>query len=200
VSTTEQRPEGGPPAAEAVVITRYPNRRFYDRSRGKYVTLQDIEETVRGGATVTVRDSKTGEELTRAVLTQIILEHHPERMELFPVAILHQLIRANDLVLGLLRDYLRQSLTYVEMAQSAALNPLAAPLHWMRTFLPGLPVLTPGAAGLSPASAGAAEALALRVAELERRLAELQAGPPPAPAEKAAKLARRGKKPKPRKP
>jgi polyhydroxyalkanoate synthesis repressor PhaR len=193
VSTTEQRPEGGPPAGEAVVITRYPNRRLYDRSRGKYVTLQDIEETVRGGATVTVRDSKTGEDLTRAVLTQIILEHHPERMELFPVAILHQLIRANDLVLGLLRDYLRQSLTYVEMAQSATLNPLAAPLHWMRTFLPGLPVPAPGAAG-------AAEALALRVAELERRLAELQAAPEPVPGKKGAKPGPRRKKPKPRKP
>jgi polyhydroxyalkanoate synthesis repressor PhaR len=189
VATTEQRPEGEPPSPAVVQITRYPNRRLYDRSRGKYVTLQEVAETVRGGATVTVRDSKTGEDLTRSVLTQIILEHHPERMELFPVAILHQLLRANDLVLGLLRDYLRQAQPYLEMMQSAPFNPFAAPLDWVRRFLPGPP---PPPAG--PPQAAAADALSQRVAELERRLAELQA-PAAAPGESPTA---RAKKTRPR--
>ena len=108
--------EGPPPDGPAVIV-RYPNRRLYDRSEGRYVTLQDVEEKVRRGLTVTVRDSKTGDDLTRAVLTQILLERHPERMALFPVSFLHLAIRANDAMLGLLTEYVRQSLAYAELLQ-----------------------------------------------------------------------------------
>jgi polyhydroxyalkanoate synthesis repressor PhaR len=161
-------PEGPLPGGPAVIV-RYPNRRLYDRSEGRYVTLPDVEEKVRRGLTVTVRDSKTGEDLTRAVLTQILLERHPERMELFPVPFLHLAIRANEAMLGLLTEYVRQSLTYAELLQHAApVNPLLAPQAWLRAFLP--------AAGV--------DAIASRLAELERRLDQLRAGggepaPPP---------------------
>jgi polyhydroxyalkanoate synthesis regulator protein len=57
MTATEQRPEGGPAEAEPVPITRYPNRRLYDRSQGRYVTLPEIAELVRRGKTVSVRDS-----------------------------------------------------------------------------------------------------------------------------------------------
>ena len=107
----------GPAADGPAVIVRYPNRRLYDRSEGRYVTLQEVEEKVRRGRTVTVRDSKTGEDLTRAVLTQILLERHPERMGLFPVSFLHLAIRANEAMLGLLTEYVRQSLAYAELLQ-----------------------------------------------------------------------------------
>jgi polyhydroxyalkanoate synthesis repressor PhaR len=172
---TTQLPGGDPatgsPTAE---ITRYPNRRLYDRSRGRYVTLQEIADTVRAGQTVLVRDSKTGEDVTRAVLTQVILEHHPERMELLPVGVLHSMIRANAAVLGFLSDYFRQALVYLDVLQrSAPLNPFVPPADWMRFFFPQ-PV--PAAPAESPAPAAPdTEALARRVADLEKRLEQMNA-------------------------
>jgi polyhydroxyalkanoate synthesis repressor PhaR len=165
-------------SAEPVEIRRYPNRRLYDRSRRRYVTLQEIEELVREGRTVLVRDSRTGEDLTRSILTQILLERHPEKMEMFPVAMLHAILRANDLALEFLRGYLRQSLAALEAVQKAAPAPLAAPgplpfaspIDWMSAFLPGWAGAVPHAA------APPADALARRVHELEGRLARLETG------------------------
>ena len=167
VSTPEGLAADGP-----AVIVRYPNRRLYDRSEGRYVTLQDVEEKVRRGLTVTVRDSKSGEDLTRIVLTQILLERHPERMALFPVSFLHLAIRADGALLGLLTEYVRQSLAYAELLQQAApVNPLLAPQAWLRAFLPRA----------APAAAGF-DAIAGRLAELERRLDQLRAaGSEPGP-------------------
>jgi polyhydroxyalkanoate synthesis repressor PhaR len=166
--------------SEPVLITRYPNRRLYDRSQGRYVTLPEVAELVRKGRTVTVRDSKTGEDLTRSILTQLILEHYPERMELFPVNILNSMIQANDNTLQFLREYLQQSLTYVELLQrSVAVNPLLPMQQWMQAFLP---TSAPRAAPVPPVDVDAT-ALLRRIADLERRLDELQgeAGKPEAP-------------------
>src|SRR5947208_2901331 len=105
--------------AEVVPIKRYPNRRFYDRKSRKYVTLQEIGDLVRQGHTIDVRDSKNDEDLTRVVLTQILLERHPERMELFPIALLHNILRANDLALEFLRVFLRMSMATLETFQGS---------------------------------------------------------------------------------
>src|SRR5689334_99411 len=115
--TATEQPAEAAPGDEPVLITRYPNRRLYDRSRGRYVTLPEIAELVRQGRTVIVGDSKTGEDLTRPVLTQIILDQYPERMDLLPVSMLNAMIRANEAALAFLRDYLQQSLTYLEWLQ-----------------------------------------------------------------------------------
>jgi polyhydroxyalkanoate synthesis repressor PhaR len=169
--TGDQRREAGSAGAEPVSVVRYPNRRLYDRSQGRYVTLQEIAAMVREGKAVSVRDSKTNDDLTSVILTQIILEHHPERMELLPVPILHEMIRTNSVVLGLLREYFHQSLAYLEFWERAsALNPMAASVGWLKSLLPTRPV---GGSGEPPASAGGpadAEALARRIAEMERRL------------------------------
>jgi polyhydroxyalkanoate synthesis repressor PhaR len=171
MTTPEQPTEH---TSEPVLITRYPNRRLYNRSQARYVTLPEVAELVRNGRTVTVRDSKTGEDLTRAILTQIILEHHPERMDLFPVSVLNSIIQANDTALGFLRDYLQRSLTYLELLQRpATVNPLLLPMQWMSAFLPN-PAPAP-APGQAPTNADAA-ALLCRIAELERRLDDLQGG------------------------
>lgn len=148
-------------ATDTVEITRYPNRRLYDRSRGQYVTLTEIEEMVRQGQSVSVTDNKSGEDLTRAVLVQIILERHPERMDLFPVSLLHTVLRANDLALDWMRTYLRQSLAYMEHLPSSPMSAvppfappltgslvgsLPTPLDWMKAFFPTPPTNTGGAA------------------------------------------------------
>jgi polyhydroxyalkanoate synthesis repressor PhaR len=186
MSTAEQ---GGPAAAEVVTIIRYPNRRLYDKSQGKYITLQDVEDTVRRGRTVVVRDSKTGEDLTSSLLTQIILERHPERMGLFPVTLLHLIIRANEVMFGALRDPVRLSLQYAEMLQRAgSFNPLALPQEWVRAFLPGLPSRDQpdlgglgglGGASALPAAEVPVDGLLRRIAELERRLDDLGGLPAP---------------------
>ena len=93
----------GTSAPEVVSIKRYPNRRLYDRQARRYITLQDLEDLVLGGKKIEVRDSRTGDDLTRSILTQILLERHPEKMEMFPVAMLHGILQANDLVLDFLR-------------------------------------------------------------------------------------------------
>jgi polyhydroxyalkanoate synthesis repressor PhaR len=192
MSAAEEHPEGAPAEAEPVPITRYPNRRLYDRSRGRYVTLPEVAELVRQGKTVSVRDSKTGEDLTRSILMQIILEHHPERMALFPVAALHSMIGANEAALAVFQDAFRQSLAYLDLLRrSAAVNPFVLTMDWMRAFLPNAPPPGPpaGPAGAAPPAAADPAALADRVAELERRLEELQGSmgrgkPQPAPRRK----------------
>src|SRR5262249_17235142 len=79
MSAGEQRISASATDTHTARIVRYPNRRFYDRSQGRYVTLREIAAMVREGKTVNVRDSRTGDDITSTVLTQIILEHHPDR-------------------------------------------------------------------------------------------------------------------------
>jgi polyhydroxyalkanoate synthesis repressor PhaR len=171
MTTGEQDGGTGVGETETVRIVRYPNRRFYDRSKGRYVTLQEIAATIREGKTVSVRDSKTGDDITSTILTQIILEHYPERMELFPVPVLHLMIRTNGVMLGLLREYFRQSLEYLDFWQrAAAFNPMAGSMQWLKSMIQGSSV----AGGGQPTTPTDAAALAQRLAEMERRLNALE--------------------------
>jgi polyhydroxyalkanoate synthesis repressor PhaR len=158
-------------STEPIRIRRYPNRRFYDRSRSSYITLDDIEDLVLQGRTIAVEDSRTGEDLTRRVLTQILLERHPEKIELFPAALLQSMLRANDLALDLWGACLRQALVVVEGLQRP-LAPMNLATPWVSAFLPGW---------LGPTSTTEASSdLAARLAALEERIARLESGAPPA--------------------
>lgn len=81
---------------ETVEIRKYPNRRYYDSTHSCHVTLEAIRDMVRGGQSVRVVDSKTSTDITARVLTQIILEHEAEKLGVFPVELLVQMIRFND--------------------------------------------------------------------------------------------------------
>jgi len=186
MSTQEQGRPIQPAEPQTVTIIRYPNRRLYDRSQGRYVTLQDVEDTIHRGRTVSVRDSKTGEDLTRAVLTQILLERYPERMDLLPVTLLHLILRANEMLLGVIRESVRQSLRYVELFQRVPpCNPLGLPEEWLRAFLPRVPPSSEPPAQKGPAGRAGSEAdvdvLLRRIGELERRLDERDAAAAPGP-------------------
>jgi polyhydroxyalkanoate synthesis repressor PhaR len=157
-----------------VQIKRYPNRRYYDRTSRKYVTLQEIEELVRDGYRIDVRDSRSDEDLTRLILTQILIERHPERMEMFPVALLHLMLRANDLAVEFLRVFFRLSLATLESFQAAKpLTPFVTPVDWMKSFFPSLlPELRQ--AEEAPDASAAVVQLSRRVAELEERFRQLE--------------------------
>src|SRR6202043_353506 len=81
-------------AAEPVTIKKYANRRLYNTGTSTYVTLEDLAAMVKTGEDFVVFDAKTGEEITRSVLTQIIFEQeNKEGQNLLPIAFLRQLIR-----------------------------------------------------------------------------------------------------------
>lgn len=154
--------------AEPVEIRRYPNRRFYDRSRKRYVTLQEIEDLVLQGQEVAIVDSRDGQDITRVILAQILMERHPHKLDCIPTGMLVGMLRASDLVLESWRAYLGQSFAALEALQKAA--PLANPLGWMMPLMMGR-----APAGMPREEGGESEsAWKRRVAELEERIRRLE--------------------------
>ena len=77
---------------DPVIIKKYANRRLYNTATSAYVTLEDLAELVKHGVDFVVHDAKSGEELTRSVLTQIIFEQEGKGQSLLPINFLRQLI------------------------------------------------------------------------------------------------------------
>jgi polyhydroxyalkanoate synthesis repressor PhaR len=87
-------PEPATKTEEPVTIKKYANRRLYNTGTSTYVTLEDLASMVKTGEDFVVYDAKTGEDITRSVLTQIIFEQeNKEGQNLLPIAFLRQLIR-----------------------------------------------------------------------------------------------------------
>jgi polyhydroxyalkanoate synthesis repressor PhaR len=101
-----------PPAATPITIKKYANRRLYNTASSAYVTLADLAAMVKAGEDFVVFDAKSGEDITRSVLTQIIFEQEgKEGQSLLPAAFLRQLIRFyGDSVQALLPRYLEFSI------------------------------------------------------------------------------------------
>jgi polyhydroxyalkanoate synthesis repressor PhaR len=116
--TPEDGPTGGNPAAvesnggALVVIKKYANRRLYNTASSSYVTLDHLSEMVRAGIDFTVQDAKTGDDITRSVLAQIIFEEEGKvGQNLLPVQFLRRLIRFyGDSMQGFLPAYLEMSM------------------------------------------------------------------------------------------
>ena len=92
------------------VIKRYSNRKLYDTQESRYVTLEEIEEMIRGGKEVSVVDAASGEDLTSVTLTQIILENERNHRTALPAAFLHQLIKHGEAWQDFVQRSLRSSL------------------------------------------------------------------------------------------
>ncbi|MGD9649189.1 MAG: polyhydroxyalkanoate synthesis repressor PhaR [Dongiaceae bacterium] len=94
-----------------VVIKKYANRRLYNTSTSTYVTLEDLCQMVKDGIDFGVYDAKTGDDLTRGVLTQIIVEQEGKGSHLLPTPFLKQLIGFyGDSMQGVVPRYLEHSL------------------------------------------------------------------------------------------
>src|SRR5689334_1042068 len=99
--------------AKSVVITikKYANRRLYNTATSSYVTLDHLAEMVKEGADFVVTDAKTGEDITRSVLTQIIVEQEGKGQNLLPIKFLRQVIGFyGDSLGGLVPRYLEHSM------------------------------------------------------------------------------------------
>ena len=94
------------------ILRKYTNRRLYDTSRSCYVTLEDVKQLVLSGESFQVQDSKTGNDLTRNILLQIISEQEAEgHGTLLTNQVLQQLIRFyGDSMQGMMSQYLEQSI------------------------------------------------------------------------------------------
>jgi len=99
-------------ADDVIVIKKYANRRLYNTATSSYVTLDHLCEMVKKGQEFTVHDAKTGEDITRSVLAQIIFEEEGKSgQNLLPIKFLRQLIRFyGDSLQGLLPSYLELSM------------------------------------------------------------------------------------------
>ena len=102
---TRQKP------GEPTIIKKYANRRLYDTGRSSYVTLDDLCEMVQEGHDFVVHDAKSGEDLTRSVLTQIIVEQESRGQNLLPTNFLRQLIGFyGDNVQSIVPNYLEHTM------------------------------------------------------------------------------------------
>jgi polyhydroxyalkanoate synthesis repressor PhaR len=89
-------PKGGADEAAATgvrTLKKYPNRRLYDTQTSSYITLADVKRMVLAGEAFEVRDAKTGDDLTRSILLQIILEEESGGVPMFSTPMLAQIIR-----------------------------------------------------------------------------------------------------------
>lgn len=98
--------------SEPTIIKKYANRRLYNTGTSTYVTLEDLAVMVKGEEDFVVYDAKSGDDITRSVLTQIIFEQEGKGQNLLPVAFLRQLIRFyGDSMQGLVPSFLEYSMT-----------------------------------------------------------------------------------------
>ncbi|MDK9697418.1 MAG: polyhydroxyalkanoate synthesis repressor PhaR [Siculibacillus sp.] len=96
---------------EPTIIKKYANRRLYNTGTSSYVTLEDLAEMVKNEELFVVYDAKSGDEITRSVLTQIIFEQENKGQNLLPITFLRQLIRFyGDSMQNLVPSYLEFSI------------------------------------------------------------------------------------------
>jgi len=97
--------------AQLRTIKKYPNRRLYDTEISSYITLEEVRQLLLDNEEFEVRDAKTGDDLTRSVLLQIISEHEERGQPMFTTNLLSQIIRFyGDSLQGFMGSYLEKSL------------------------------------------------------------------------------------------
>ncbi len=101
------------------IIKKYPNRRLYDTEISSYITIEDVRQLIVDGEDFEVRDAKTGDDLTRTVLLQIITEQEQDGEPILSTQLLSHIIRFyGDSMQGFMGNYLERSVTlFMEQQQ-----------------------------------------------------------------------------------
>lgn len=151
-------------ARDVLQIKKYPNRRYYDAIHSRHVTLKEIHDLIAGGQDVSIHDSRSGEDITNLVLTQILLEQDRPKLDIFPAAWLHSMIRSNRQelrsglqrifgpFLGLLATTQKQFDAYL---REATRGHSVTPFDWAQGMMMGV---APGAPGRQEAAPDDCEA------------------------------------------
>ncbi len=125
--------------SEVTQIKKYPNRRYYDATNSRHVTLQELHDLIVSGKDICVTDSRNGDDITNLLLTQILLEQDEPKLDLFPSSVLHLMIRSNRQVLrssmerffgpfqGLLKTSQKQFDAYLRQAMQTNVS---SPMEW----------------------------------------------------------------------
>lgn len=149
------------------IIKKYENRRLYDTAASRYVNLEDVARLVREGADVQVIDARTGEDLTRVILTQIIVEDAKGRDSGLPLDLLRQLVQASDRAThDFLSWYLRTAFEMYQKSQNAIHARLAETRAALANPFEAWRNLFTGQAEI--------DELRRRIQDLEQRLAQKQ--------------------------
>jgi polyhydroxyalkanoate synthesis repressor PhaR len=118
-----------------IIIKKYANRRLYDTGRSSYVTLDDLCEMIKEGLDFIVVDAKSGDDITRSVLTQIIADQESRGENLLPTNFLRTLIGFyGDNIQGFIPGYLEQTLDSFVKNQENLKEQINKSLEGMRTM------------------------------------------------------------------
>jgi polyhydroxyalkanoate synthesis repressor PhaR len=146
-------------------IRKYQNRRYYDSTRSRHLSLQQIHKLIMEGYNIRVLDAKTNEDITAKVLTQILLEYEPVKLDMFSNELLTRAIRVNDRLLKDFVDvYFRQAFEAFCGSQKQV-DQMLRQAHHLTSILPAaassianlLPPWRPRSAALPSAPAPANE-------------------------------------------
>jgi len=173
-------------AQKTVVIRKYENRRLYDTTNSRYVNLEEVAQLLQQGKDVQVIDAASGEDITRLILTQIIVEDAKTPDSSFPLDLLRQMVVASGRVSQ--ENTLKYMKAMLDLYQNTyrAMAPQLNPFEFMQNFRPDRDVREsekPSAVPGKPAEAAGkddrqpetedVEALKSRLAELEKLVSKL---------------------------
>ena len=135
--TVQAEPQTKPTDTQPVVVKKYANRRLYNTESSSYITLDNLAEMVRQGRDFVVYDAKTGEDITRSVLTQIIVEEEGKGRHLLPTAFLRQLIGFyGDQMQSLVPRFLEQAMGAFAQQQDQMRSAMQKTMGSMGTLFP----------------------------------------------------------------
>jgi polyhydroxyalkanoate synthesis repressor PhaR len=175
-----------------LLIKRYASRRLYNTETSDYVTLEDIAGFIRAGRDVQIIDLKSGDDLTRQYLLQIVAEHESKGDNVLPINVLTDLVRSYTTnVQSMVPQFLSMSFDILREGQSKVIenlsvmpNPMAAvpgfeelrkqQEAFMRNLLSAMPAVPWGSSGPTRDEAAAESTGAEDLAEIKRQLADLQ--------------------------
>jgi polyhydroxyalkanoate synthesis repressor PhaR len=114
------------------IIKKYPNRRLYDTAISRYITLEDIKNLVKQHVIFKIHDAKTGDDITRSILLQVILEQEEQGTPIFSTEVLSQLIRCyGDTLQGSITNFFERSLILFEKQQQEISKNMFNPMSFM---------------------------------------------------------------------